>query len=120
MLTPEEQASFPRDFTAVYVLLWHKLSVGNEVYSTSEFGLDNDRTLDLRARESFAGFNLWTEFAARRLRAPMLRWLPLLGLLAAGYLALRLRRGISSPVMRLGMLHGGTPSFALGGHRRHG
>jgi len=39
MLTPEEQAWFPSDYSAAYILHWHKLTSGNEVYHVSEFGM---------------------------------------------------------------------------------
>ncbi len=91
MLTPWEQKSFPPDSVAVYVLLWHKLSQGDEVYHASEFGIPGDRQLDVSFAQSFAGLNLWTEHAARRFHAPGLRWLPALGLLVSGCLALRVR-----------------------------
>lgn len=92
LLTPEEEASFPRDFTAVYLLLWHKLTVGGEVYSASEFGLPDDRTLDLGGYRSFQGLNLWTEFVARRFQAPALRWLPLLSVIGTVFLVHGIRR----------------------------
>jgi hypothetical protein len=92
MLTPGEQKSFPPDSVAVYVLLWHKLSQGNEVYHASEFGISDDRDLDVSFAQSFAGLNLWTEHAARRFHAPGLRWLPALGFLVSGCLALRIGR----------------------------
>lgn len=92
MLTPGEQAWFPSDYSAAYILLWHKLMSGNEVYQVSEFGIPGDRQLDLTPYQTFKGLNLWTEHMARRFDKPWLRWLPALGLLVIGYLSVQVWR----------------------------
>ena len=87
MLTPPEQASAPSDYVMAYILLKHKLVVGNEVYNISEFSLPGNRELDLTHFRTFRGLNLWTELSGRELNKPVLRWLPLLGLFTVLYLA---------------------------------
>jgi hypothetical protein len=92
LLTPEEQAVVASDYSAAWRLLWHKLTVpdGREVYRVSEFGVPGDRELDLTSYETYKGFNLWTEHAARHLNRPMIRWLPLVGVLIIGFCLMKL------------------------------
>jgi hypothetical protein len=107
MLTPQEQAWFPSDYWAAYVLLWHKLTATNEVYHVPEFGIPGERELDLTPHQTFKGLNLWTEHVARQFNKPVLRWLAVLGLVVVGYLAVQVWRGRrpKSKLARLFWLH---------------
>jgi hypothetical protein len=89
-LTANEQRSAPSDFLTAWILLRHKLFVGNEVYRVSEFHIPGDRELDLSQYRTFIGLDVWTEQVARQMRKPLLRWLPVLPFLLLGYLAIKL------------------------------
>ncbi|NBY18666.1 hypothetical protein EBQ74_00075 [bacterium] len=91
MLGPEEQSTAPSDFTFAWILLYHKLTSLNheEVYYTSEFGINSNRELDLKAYRSFRGLNLWTEHASRFFNLSALRWLPAFSIILVGFLAVK-------------------------------
>jgi hypothetical protein len=89
VLTAHEQRSAPSDYVMACMLLRHKLAERNEVYRVSEFGIPGERELDLTRFRTFIGLNVWTEQAARQIKRPALRWLPLLALFPVGYLATR-------------------------------
>jgi hypothetical protein len=100
-LTLPEGRYAPSDYVTSWILLRHKLVSQNEVYSTSEFHVPENREADLHKREldlssyrSFAGLNVWTEQLARQLKKPALRWFPLLGLLLIGWFAIQLKRAL--------------------------
>ncbi len=96
LLTPEEHATASSDSTAAWRLLWHKLTAmdGREVYKVAEFGVPGGRELDLTAHWTYRGLNLWTEHVSRILNKPVIRWLPLLGLLIIGYCVTKVSRGL--------------------------
>jgi len=89
MLTANEQRLAPSDYLTAWILLKHKLSVGNEVYRVSEFHIPGDREFDLTQYRTFIGLNVWTEQVARQMKKPVLRWLPVLPFLLIGYLAIK-------------------------------
>ena len=92
MLTAREQRSAPSDYAMAWILLEHKLSIRNEVYSVSEFHIPGDeRELDLTPHRTLVGLNIWTEHIARQTKRPVLRWLPALALLVAAYQAMKVR-----------------------------
>jgi hypothetical protein len=90
MLTAEEQRAAPPEYVTSCILLWHKLTVRNEIYRTSELHIAGDHQLDLTRRHTMIGLNVWTEHVARQLKKPALRWLPLVALFLIGYLALKI------------------------------
>src|SRR6202007_249834 len=71
MLTANEQSSAPSDYLTGWILLRHKLSVGNEVYRVSEFHIAGDRQFDLTQYRTFIGLNVWTEQVARQMHKPV-------------------------------------------------
>lgn len=88
MLTDAEQTLAPSDYVMAYILLKHKLAFRNGIYNVSEFGLPDNRELDLTHFRTFRGLSLWTELCGRELNKPALRWLPLLGLFPVLYLGI--------------------------------
>jgi hypothetical protein len=82
MLTEPERAAFPANWPAAWIMLKHKLTRPDEVYSVDEFGLPSDRHLDLTRYRTFNGLNLWTEHISRQFNMPSIRWLPLFSLAA--------------------------------------
>ena len=96
MLTPAEQTAAPSDYVAAYILLKHKLVLGNELYRVSEFGLPGNRELGLTRYRTFRGLNLWTELSARQFNKPAIRWFPILGLLVVIYLALQIGKAVKA------------------------
>jgi len=91
MLTQSERGRFPADWPAAWVFLGHKLTQSDEVYSVTEFGLPGDRALDVTAYRTFKGFNVWTEHVARNFKKPLVRCLPLGGLMAVLLLGVGLK-----------------------------
>jgi hypothetical protein len=94
MLTEPERAAFPADWSAAWVLLRHKLTRPDEIYSVAEFGLPGNRRLDLTRYRTFTGINVWTEHIARNFNAPLVRWLPMAGLTAVLTLGVGVRRPV--------------------------
>ena len=87
-LTSEERVHASSDYASAYILLWHKLTAGDEIYSTGEFGAPGSRTIDMSQNRSVLGLNVWTEHVARQVGLPFLRWVPLIVvaiLLSAGF-----------------------------------
>jgi hypothetical protein len=96
--TPEQLERMPSDNTMAWIMFFHKLLHGQEIYTRADFdhtaGASSD-LFDLDSYKTFRGFNIWTEQASRQVNKPILRLLPLLGLLAlAGIAAAALRSGI--------------------------
>jgi hypothetical protein len=98
MLTAQEMRSAPSDSVMACILLKHKLAERNEVYRVSEFHIPGNRELDLTGYRTFLGLNVWTEQAARQLKEPALRWLPLLALFPIGFLAVRIGAALKTAV----------------------
>lgn len=98
VLTAGEQRSAPSDYVAGWILLKHKLSVGNEVYRVSEFQVPGDREFNLTQYRTFIGLDVWTEQVARQMHKPVLRWLPVLPLFLIGYLAIKLGATLKAAV----------------------
>ena len=98
----QEAAGMPGDAGAAWVMLEHKLSHHNEVYLTSELTGGSDtpgKPIDLSSFQTFQGLNVWTEQTSRQLGKPVIRWLPLLGLIAIAGLAVvasRRRNGLDA------------------------
>ena len=93
VFTPVEREFAAADYPAAWILLWHKMRKP-EIYQVSEFGVQGNREMDLSGYPTFQGQNLWTEHVARRFNRPFIRWLPLAGLMAIGFLLFRLERGV--------------------------
>ncbi|MFI5297012.1 MAG: hypothetical protein ACHREM_02850 [Polyangiales bacterium] len=83
MLTPTEREQMISEMSASYVLLAHKLRGREEVYVPRDFGVADNRPIDLRAFGTLRGLNLWTEQLADHLHKPRLRWLGVIGGLAS-------------------------------------
>ena len=96
VLTPDEQPSAASDYLAAWILVRHKLMVGDEVYRISEFHVASDRTVDLSGFKGFAGWDIWTEQLARQLHKPVLRGGPICGLFAVAFLLFRLGRHLAA------------------------
>jgi len=103
VLTPQERPFAPSDFTAAWIFLKHKLVVRNEVYRLSEFDVPGERELNLTPHRSFLGLDLWTELIAREFKKPALRWLPLVGAVAIGCLAVPLGKTFKTELAGAGV-----------------
>ena len=85
------------DYTMAWVLLIHKLH-SDEVYHVTEFGVPDNRKVDLSAFQSYQGFNIWTEHLSRNLNRPVIRWLPIMPIFAMAVLLTRLTKIYNQPI----------------------
>ena len=94
LLTPEERASSPSDYTSAWRLLRFKVTRADspEIYRATDFGAHEDRELDLTPYQTFRGINVWTEHMSRRLKLNGIRWLPLVLIVLGGFCAVRAQR----------------------------
>jgi hypothetical protein len=109
MLTPAEQTAAPSDYVAAYTLLKHKLVSHDELYTLSELGIPGNKNLDLKGYRTFRGLDVWTELSARQFNKPVIRWIPILGLLVVIFLAVQIGKAVRADL---------TPNeLKLGPHR---
>lgn len=99
-LTEEERLIAASDFVMAWELVRHKVTIGDATYKVSEFGIPGTRQLDLGQNPLFIGLNLWSEHSARHLHKPFIRWIPVMPLVLAAVLMIKvgaeLRRDIAS------------------------
>ena len=95
VLTAGEAAGMPGDAVAAWMLLGHKLAHGDEVFPAASLTSQPEspsKVINLSSFQTFHGMNVWTEQTSRQMNKPVLRWLPLLGLIAIGGILVLARR----------------------------